>query len=178
MNQKGGLSRRDLLERAPLIAATLAGTGILPAVLSGCTPADEGKAAGGPAAPSSAFMQAAKAAADGIAVETALAARLYADLQTHHPDLDTLLPRLTGALRQLGGNGAALAHDPALASLFADLMGGLYLGVTGPQPARRCVGFETIESYALFDGVLAPPSYAGGEPGSWAAPAPSEQGAA
>jgi hypothetical protein len=165
----GVLSRRALLESGPL----LAGAAALPSVLGGCAPAaDTGEAA--PEAPPAIFMEAAKAATGGLAVDAALAARLYADLRAHDAGLDGKLPRLTAALRASGGDGTALLADAGLKTLFADLAGGLYLGVTGPQPARRCVGFETIESYALFAGVLAPPSYAGGEPGSWAAPAPSD----
>lgn len=172
MSVPGALSRRTLLEAGPL----LAGVGVLPAMLGGCMAAQDDAAA--PGAPPAIFFEAAKAATGGMTVDEALAARLYADLRAHDAGLDAKLTDLTAALRALDGDGTRLVHDAALSTLFADLVGGLYLGVVGPQAARRCVGFESIESYALFAGVLAPPSYAGGEPGSWAVPVPSEQGAA
>jgi hypothetical protein len=143
----------------------LAGASAL--VLAGCARAPQEQAA---AEAPAAFLDLARAATGVSEVDSALAARLYADLRTHHADFDAQVPHLTAALRALNGQGANLAQDATLGPIFADLIGGLYLGVTGPQPARRCVGFETIESYRLFDGVLAPPSYAGGAPGSWAMP--------
>ncbi len=144
----------------------LAGASAL--VLAGCARGTPDQPA--PADAPAAFLDLAQAATGEQRVDGALAARLYADMRAHHADLDAYVPHLTAALRALNGDGTHVAQDPALGPIFADLVGGLYLGVVGPQPARRCLGFETIESYRLFDGVLAPPSYAGGAPGSWAAP--------
>jgi outer membrane protein TolC len=144
----------------------LAGASAL--VLAGCARGTPDQAP--PAETPAAFLNLARAATGGVAVDAALAGRIYADLRAHHAGFDARMPQLTAALRALDGDGARLAQDPQLGAIFTDLIGGLYLGVTGPQPARRCLGFESIESYRLFDGVLAPPSYAGGAPGSWAAP--------
>jgi len=166
------MTHADLSRRGVLVAGAAAS--VLPLALAACHSAGSDTHNGTTlATPPVAFLTLAQTATNGLPVDAALAASLYADLSAHHPGLDTHLAELTAALRALDGNADTLKTRPELAAIFADLLSGLYLGITGPLAARRCIAFESIESYALVAGPLSPPSYAGGAPGSWATAAPA-----
>lgn len=101
-----------------------------------------------------------------------LAQRQYSWLVDHYPDLDAQLLALHQKL-QADPHSADSNLMPLSAqqqALYQAVMSGWYLGVIGPLPQPRCIGFENIISYQVVKNSLMPPSYAPGAPNFWTQP--------
>lgn len=92
--------------------------------------------------------------------------RLYHDLLAMYPNLDAAIPQIAAEIAKTP-SGPTTFTDPALGTIYKQIVGGWYLGVIGPKLAPRCIAFEDIVSYKVLAKSIMPPSYCVGEPMFW-----------
>jgi len=165
-------SRRRVLAYAgaAVVTVTVGGLGwtraIAQSASTAATNGDDVNAGNTDSPASPTFSSLAKALTGSTDADPLLIQRVYQELHSRYPDLDTVAPLLTSQIAAHSSGPFALS-DAHQQEVYSQTLQGLYLGVIGPAKTPKCIAFENIVSYKVVVDAVRPPTYCSGQPGFW-----------